>query len=163
MPRLKRRAKTLRERGYGDGHIRELLKGSPFFPGTGFCGDEEAKREAWEELGEELTADWVTKRPGTRPCAWWLYDAPEPRRRCTNRDRHPFDEPTYIERAKRTMEQYPDALDLFALWFGRPRCETGETAFCDYESHADFLDRHGLIDFTEQQAIDVTGAEPWPW
>ena len=31
---------------------------------------------AWNELREEILADWVVDAPGTRPSAWWKFDAP---------------------------------------------------------------------------------------
>jgi hypothetical protein len=35
-----------------------------------------ALREIWTELREELLDIWIAERPGTRPAAWWLFDAP---------------------------------------------------------------------------------------
>ena len=33
-------------------------------------------RELWEHFKDALLADWIATRPGTRPWAWWKYDAP---------------------------------------------------------------------------------------
>lgn len=30
-------------------------------------------REAWQHYGEEITAEWIAKQPGTRPFGWWLF------------------------------------------------------------------------------------------
>lgn len=37
--------------------------------------------EAWRTVGATVLEEWIAKYPGTRPWAWWRYDAPEPRRR----------------------------------------------------------------------------------
>jgi hypothetical protein len=35
-------------------------------------------REAWADLGEQITAEWVAQHPdGTRPWAWWVCASPE--------------------------------------------------------------------------------------
>jgi len=33
-------------------------------------------REAWRDCGPGVLARWVQLRPGTRPSAWWRFDAP---------------------------------------------------------------------------------------
>lgn len=38
-------------------------------------------REIWKKIRDEILADWVIEFPGTRPSAWWKWDAPEPRQR----------------------------------------------------------------------------------
>src|SRR3972149_4365387 len=35
----------------------------------------------WEAIREEILADWIQERPGTRPHMWWAVDAPAPRLR----------------------------------------------------------------------------------
>lgn len=34
----------------------------------------------WPAYRERVLADWIKKKPGTRPRVWWWVDAPEPRR-----------------------------------------------------------------------------------
>lgn len=45
-------------------------------------GDEptraELRREAWRTHKAELLAAWMIAEPGTRPLAWWQFDAPVP-------------------------------------------------------------------------------------
>ena len=36
----------------------------------------EIAREFWEETGPSIMAAWVLDHPGTRPLAWWIFDAP---------------------------------------------------------------------------------------
>lgn len=46
-----------------------------------FIDPGQAAIEAWREHGARVLARFVRDHPGTRPWAWWLADAPEPRRR----------------------------------------------------------------------------------
>src|SRR5437762_12220598 len=32
--------------------------------------------ELWASYGEAVTAEWITRAPGTRPPAWWRFNAP---------------------------------------------------------------------------------------
>lgn len=49
--------------------------------------DREAERDAalvamsaaWEDLRDYLLPTFIAEHPGTRPWAWWAFDAPEPR------------------------------------------------------------------------------------
>ncbi len=34
-------------------------------------------RAAWDVIASEAVRDWTTRYPGTRPAAWWEFDAPE--------------------------------------------------------------------------------------
>lgn len=38
-------------------------------------------RRVWGMIGKNLTAHWIRHNPGTRPWAWWMFDAPEKHRR----------------------------------------------------------------------------------
>ncbi len=38
-------------------------------------------RETWKQCRDALLDAWIIKHPGTRPYAWWLYDAPGTRLR----------------------------------------------------------------------------------
>lgn len=85
--------------------VRESSVGGPLsreqkeflLAGWGLGGefpDEAAMKTAWEENRAELMAEWFTPRGdytvdpmhwkehglGTRPFAWWKFDAPEPRK-----------------------------------------------------------------------------------
>ena len=30
-------------------------------------------REAWHDLGESMTAEWIASAPGSRPYGWWRF------------------------------------------------------------------------------------------
>lgn len=40
--------------------------------------NEDAVREYWQAYREDLLAEWVERNPGSRPPAWWRFDAPAP-------------------------------------------------------------------------------------
>lgn len=42
---------------------------------------DEAVHGLWVTHGAEIVAEWAETAPGTRPAAWWKYDAPENRQR----------------------------------------------------------------------------------
>lgn len=43
-------------------------------------GNYNEARARWAEHGAQILADWIRDHPGTRPFAWWIVEAPEPRR-----------------------------------------------------------------------------------
>ncbi len=47
-----------------------------------FFGDE---LELWDVVRDDVVAEWVIERAGTRPAVWWRHDAPEPRQRLGGR------------------------------------------------------------------------------
>jgi len=82
MPRVRRIPKH--RRGVGHQHLFQLRVGHDYFGdafGNGDSFDEAFAREAWEQYRDQILAEWITKRPGTRPWAWWEFDAPEEPRR----------------------------------------------------------------------------------
>jgi hypothetical protein len=42
--------------------------------------DDDSIRALWSEFHDEILEQHTRRRPGTRPSAWWRYEAPEPRR-----------------------------------------------------------------------------------
>ena len=81
MPRVRRRPRRRRNR-WDDQHVMYLERGYSFFAGEGFRRnpDPELIKSAWADLGSDIMARWIVEHPGTRPWAWWQFDAPEPRK-----------------------------------------------------------------------------------
>lgn len=82
MP-VKRRVPKRRIDQYGKAHEFYLLRGCWLwepFP-FGEHADMDLARTCWDDIGPLLMAEWVGTRPGTRPWAWWQFDAPDERRR----------------------------------------------------------------------------------
>jgi hypothetical protein len=93
MTRLSKRPK--RRGGVYGGHDEAfLLSGQHGVPcaltDADDSGDDEAIRAAWNELRPTLLPKWISDRPGTRPYAWWRFEAPERRQRIDGKP-HPFD------------------------------------------------------------------------
>ena len=40
-------------------------------------GQRSALDDVWEDVGDELLARWIQERPGSRPWAWWMINAPD--------------------------------------------------------------------------------------
>ena len=68
----------------------QLITGHDFFDQF---DDLDAAREGWQALRGELLPAFVDKYPGTRPWAWWEYEAPEPRRRLGGKGLASIDDP----------------------------------------------------------------------
>ena len=79
MPRKQRLRR--RTTGYTAAHRMQLRVRWDYFDDAFGDGPESraAMQKAWEEIGQEVTAEHVTERPGTRPWAWWQWTSPEPR------------------------------------------------------------------------------------
>jgi len=148
MPTIRHKQRATR-RGEDREYLRQtLLTGRDFFD---HYTDAEL-REAWRSWRGDLLADWIAERPGTRPWAWWRYDAPERRQRIDGKP-HPFDS---IEREETLAEHHADApqhvRDLhYALSWGTPRMLITRDCFeAQYETEVDYLSRLELLEPGEQ-------------
>ena len=130
MPRISRKTKRRkRPTSYGPEHIRHLERGFGFI---GPAGTEEAMRQAWAELRDELLTRFIAEHPARRPWAWWKFEAPGRRERIGDKV-HPHDRADFPENLKR-------------LSFGKPSCHlTADDLAAEYENEADFLKRHNLL------------------
>ena len=61
-----------------DTEVIEFLKDNAQF--TYFATDQEI-HSGWAQIRDDLIASWAEERPGTRPRAWWRFDAKEMRQR----------------------------------------------------------------------------------
>ena len=157
-PRTTRRRRT----EFSDGDVEFLLAGRTFLPasilGQGVLhglvelGRDElgAITAAWDELKAELMPVFVEANPGQRPWAWWVVDAPEPRRRVV-----------------RGHDGFPSApkWQKRRLSFGVLRIY-GKQAWAEgvvVESQAAFLDRHELLTDAERIALGCFETEETLW
>lgn len=92
MPRVKRKGPVLRRRELLPEEravlLGEVVMGRPRVEGLSplLClllepkgttgGPDPQIAEAWEFAGEDLVAEWIRTRPGTRPRGWWIFAAP---------------------------------------------------------------------------------------
>jgi hypothetical protein len=139
-----------KNRRWNAGHIRSLLL-YPFFPNEGFGPDLDSKRSCWQEFKDIILPLWVKHRPGTRPLAFWEFDAPERRKRTNGQ--HPFDNP---ERKKAQVKITGG--DLFKLSYGRPSSLLPGADFDDftaeYETQFSYLERLDLLLPGEEAAVE---------
>jgi hypothetical protein len=94
----------------------------------------EAMKEAWEHLRERIMEVWKVEFAGTRPYAWWQFEAVEYRQRVDGKP-HPFDNPE-----REDMQ----------LYIGKPRMMIGKDDFmAEYEGELEYLLRLGLVEADE--------------
>jgi hypothetical protein len=104
-----------------------LLTGKGYF-GPAFA-DDESESLAWSIHGEQLLAEHIAANPGTRPKAWWKFDAPDPY-------------PPYIDPADEG--RYPPG--VLKMVDGEPVCVT--------QDEADYLRRNGLLTYEEIAVLE---------
>jgi hypothetical protein len=97
----------------------------------------------WHRVRRDVLADWIAKRPGTRPLAWWRYEAPAPMRRIVQGAGHP-----------------PGGDPLLYGWPENLRDRSNHVAI---ESEAAYLDRHGLLAPEEKAALSADAFKPLAW
>jgi hypothetical protein len=111
---------------------------------------------AWEFLRPQILREWVTMArrpgdhggPGTRPFAWWMFDARERRRRIDGKP-HPFDDPARQAYIANLETQHPGQRGRYTrLFYGAPCCLMRGEGFDDFgmefEEEFEFIDRLNL-------------------
>jgi hypothetical protein len=163
MPRPARRAKS-RRAGYDQHHVNHLLRGVYLHHGCGFatippdangdCTDFDAMRKAWELMRADLLAKWIREKPGTRPYAWWKFDAPERRQR-TDNVVHPFDDRVRRRHVEEVGRKNPVFRRVaYELFYGKPRCLCVKDDFtAQYESETTYLYRLNLLTDAERKEL----------
>lgn len=108
----------------------------------------------WQFLRPQIIREWVAMNdprpggyggPGSRPCGFWVYDAPE-RRRCLN-GVHPLDDPEREAKIAEIVGQYPHReRDFNCLFYGLPSVFMVPADYTrQYETEFDYLKRLGLL------------------
>jgi len=139
MPvRFKRQLKKKRIKELDDwdkqGFISGHFFGKPFDDGK----DSELIRDTWFTFREFLFDEQVKERPGTRPWAWWEFEAKEPRKQI---------------KGDPEIRQSMDfgILDKNKLWFGVP-C-IGVPPDYQFETQFDYLKRLNLLLKGEESSL----------
>lgn len=119
-----------------------LDAGDRFFAQTEF---RERGRELWAQTRDVILADWIKHKGGTRPQAWWLFDAPrlEYRRILGGGGRPAWERFAYVPAYM---------LGVPVLWCGRVAPL--------FESQHAYLTRHGLLFDGEQHMTDGPHVTP---
>lgn len=108
--------------------------------------DPDRGKRLWELAREAMVEAWAAKHPGTRPWAWWRWDAPEPRRRVGGTGT-----PAHEVLAHLPWHQ----LGIPVSWITPREVEFYGTGFHGvavdpddppaFESQGEYLKRHGLL------------------
>jgi hypothetical protein len=115
--------------GFGDG-VFDAFR----LWGAAIRGNLDELRALWNLNGAELLREWIDDgHPGTRPWAWWLFEAEEPRRAISG-------EPSY-----------PAELPMWRLHSGLPWASGSLVA----EAQAAYLARHDLLAPEERADLDA--------
>lgn len=149
MPSVKRRPKRRRDQWGPEvlDHLREGMCPLCIVGDDDHDGD--ALKPAWEELKHSLLPEYVRQYPGTRPFAWWKWDAPDGGRRLRiDGQLHPFDN---SDRAKHVASvDNPTFWKVaYRLIGGLPSCfippfDAGLKTEM-FEAEWEFLVRHNLL------------------
>lgn len=112
-------------------------------------------RQDWEANRDELLAEWVATNPGTRPLAWWEFDAPAGTRRETiDGSPHPFDRPERESLRQKWHSEHPHMnydTGFLRLYRGTPAITVEHVR---YESEIDYLQRLELLLPGELERVD---------
>jgi hypothetical protein len=85
MPTKRKRVSRLHQVTEVSPALWHYLRTGDYAGGPGcldlFFMDERAFGDAWQAVRDSLLGEWIPERPGTRPWAWWQFEAPEARRR----------------------------------------------------------------------------------
>jgi hypothetical protein len=156
MPRVSRKIKK-KSLGYTKWNINYLRHGAffDFLPEMEIFREVEAVREAWEIFRDEILYDWIRDKPqygtgrpgpGTRPWAWWEFDAPELLRRVDGKP-HPLENPERIAHLEKMEAEWPGYKERTGkLYFGKTACLFLPDDFeAQYEATFDLLKRHDML------------------
>jgi hypothetical protein len=100
----------------------------------------------WCEHRDRLLAAWVRERSGSRPWAWWRFNAPEPRRLLSGRG-------VLLEQRWRGLR--------VPLHRGLPTFDSiDETDPPKFESEAAYLERLGLLEPDERERLGQSAFLP---
>lgn len=100
----------------------------------------------WEDVRERVTDDWIRKHPGTRPWAFWEYDAPR-RDTGTGAFFEPLPEPRRRigGQGQTTWEKYPAVVPEYERGIPSSWAEIDPDDPPRYESESAFLLRNDLL------------------
>ena len=150
-------------------HCLQLIHGHDFL-GDAFGREDrgtldlERVREAWADLGDELLAEHIRGHPGTRPWAWWTFDAREVVRRTGTMKFKVGVGPKSPRRFDRDSREFIAEADFprderIAYWHERyPTADVGalerfDDAHAAYESEYEYLERLGLLAPGEKREV----------
>ena len=154
----KRTRRPRHHRAPVDPEVIEFLKDNAEF--TYFATDQEI-RSGWDQMRDEILADWAKKRPGTRPRAWWRFDAKEMRQRLGGTGQAAFEVLAHVEAYHLgipTSWVEPRHADLYGPDFAGVPIDPEDPPL--YESQGTYLKRLGLLLPGERKRLSPDDFEP---
>jgi hypothetical protein len=136
--------------------------------------DEGLRRRAWKKFRARTLEKWIAESPGTRPSAWWEYDAPR-------QPRGSFPGCYYDGKLAEPRQQLSGAgvpafqvlnlVPAYAFGLQKDWADYNEADPPTFEAQAAYLKRHGLMTASEARGADyrpevLSGARLWdsrPW
>lgn len=130
---------------FGHSDLVALVKGHFYFEEFCHRDDDNSQRVLWESLRNDLLSQHIPSWPGTRPWAWWKFEATELRRNL-GPDWDDEDETGQLD-----PRDYPqDSNGNLKRRFGRPCIFDG----CRYETQEEYLRRLKLLTPEEKKRLD---------
>jgi len=104
-----------------------------------FARTDNERRRLWEQVRDQLVAEFIEAHPGCRPWAWWRFDAPPERRR----------------RIRPADAMTPANFDwALAKGCGLPSEHHSVVIVdADFETQAEYLRRHNLLTSAEIELL----------
>lgn len=113
-------------------------------------------KQLWRQVADIVLEQWIRASPGTRPLAWWKYDAP----RWTEAELPPHYRERLPEPRRRLggtgtpwHEEHPAALPKLSRGIPDAWAAIDPDDPPTYESEAAYLDRHGLLGPAERAVV----------
>jgi len=126
--------------------------------------------DTWPSVRDRMFADWIAKHPGTRPWAWWRFDAPRQKAPARARAWAGFPDPrrrlggtgTPKHEALNYVKSYawgvPDQWITDQDDVKQPTIDEDDPP--QFESQAAYLRRHGLLTADESASLLDTAFDP---
>ena len=188
MP-VKRRKPKVRVQGFPDWQIQFMETGTtpPDDPGLNefeilqwqyhACRKDDPVRQAWDKVGNSILSNFIKRHPGTRPYAWWEFEAPRepigtrigwhndgklvaPRKRLNGVGTPCHELLAFAPSYKFGIPDFwVDA--ILVKWYPHkdlhvPDPDDPPT----FESQASYLDRHNLLTDDERESLPADAFEP---
>ncbi len=129
-------------------------------------GDRDRLKRLWADQAKNIIQAWITERPGTRPWAWWEFDAPV-MQNIKRRWKGTFFMRWLKETRRQVSGQGVTSWENYPAWI--PRYFLGAPLDWDsideddppiFESEATYLDRFGLLSKSEKAKISPADFDP---
>jgi len=110
-------------------------------------GNRQNEKKIWKKYHDLILSSWLQNRPGTRPFAWWKFEASEPRKQVSGK-------------GVLVREKFPAIVPRFTFGVPCDWYQVNEDNPPMFESEATYLKRHGLLTKSEEKRLSDFEPEP---